>query len=196
MLKRYGAQHWWPAENEYEIIVGAILVQNTNWRNVDHSLDNLRQRVGFDPQAILALEIDELKDLIRPSGFYNAKAQTIHATLQFMAAYDFALEQINAALPGDRLRTSLLEIKGIGNETADDMLLYVFDRPVFIADAYARRMIARLEQCDVRTLKYMTVKKAMEEKLADFTLNDFQEFHALIDAHSGDYLKDNVKNTP
>ncbi|MFV8835230.1 endonuclease [Aquisalimonas sp.] len=138
----YGPQHWWPATTDYEIIAGAVLTQNTAWRNVERALANLRARDLLAPAAVMAVSEAELADALRPAGYYNVKAGR--------------LRNLTAALIEDggvsgwrqwstaSLRRRLLGVRGVGAETADCILLYVLDRPVFVVDAYTRRILARL----------------------------------------------------
>lgn len=189
MLSLYGKQYWWPSDSDWETLIGAILVQNTNWRNVEKSLINLRVKTNFKPDAMLNINLDDLKRLIKPSGFYNAKAKTIKNSLLFFESFGFDIEKMKKTLSPKDLKTSLMNIKGIGNETSDVILLYIFNQPVFIVDKYARNMISRLEDRDVSKVKYQALKEYMEKQLQKLTFKDFQEYHALIDDYSEEYLR-------
>jgi endonuclease-3 related protein len=160
-------------------MVGAVLTQNTAWRNVEHALSRLRERVPLQADALLALPQSELADAIRPSGYFNVKACRLHAfCIAFVAAGG---ESALSALETPSLRRLLLDIHGIGPETADDILLYAFDRPVFVVDAYTRRLFARLGRLG-GTEDYDEVRLGFEEALAhDVRL--FNEYHALIVRH-------------
>ncbi|WP_125710876.1 endonuclease III domain-containing protein [Lacticaseibacillus porcinae] len=171
-----GPSGWWPADSKFEILVGAILVQNTNWQNVDKSLDNLRHATNFDPQAIADLSIDALQTLIRPSGFYRNKSRTINGLFSWLAHANFDLDAVAATDP-QRLRQQLLALPGIGEETADAMRLYVFDQPTFIADNYCRRLFSWLGQ-DFQTYAKL---KVHTHEVDGWDLIDAQEFHGLID---------------
>lgn len=171
-----GPSGWWPADSKFEILVGAILVQNTNWRNVDQSLDNLRATTSFDPQALHALDAEALQNLIRPSGFYRNKSRALKALFTWLAVRDFDLAAI-AQTPPAELRRQLLALPGIGEETADAMRLYVFDQPTFIADHYCRRLFGWLGQDFASYAKL----KAHTHEVEAWTLHDAQEFHGLID---------------
>ncbi|MGM0337961.1 endonuclease III domain-containing protein [Enterococcus sp. AZ007] len=135
-------KRWWDTDNKWEILLGAVLVQNTNWRNVDYALANLNEATQFLPENVLALDMEQLQALIRPSGFYRGKSNTIIALLTWLEGYHFDLTQA-----ADRdfltLRKELLAIKGIGEETADALLVYVFDHSTFIADKYAQRLFEK-----------------------------------------------------
>ncbi len=130
----HGPQHWWPAETPFEVMVGAVLTQNTSWTNVEHGLKNLATLGALTAPAILALPERELADRLRPVGYFNVKARRLRA---FCAAYlaHGGLEGLSR-LATPELRHRLLAIQGVGPETADDILLYAFDRPVFVVDAY------------------------------------------------------------
>lgn len=135
-------KRWWDTDNKWEILLGAVLVQNTNWRNVDYALKNLYQATHFLPEEILALEMIQLQELIRPSGFYKGKSKTIIALLTWLESYQFNLSTV-ADKEFPVLRKELLGIKGIGEETADVLSVYVFDQSTFIADKYAQRMFEK-----------------------------------------------------
>ena len=135
-------KRWWDTDNKWEILLGAVLVQNTNWRNVDYALANLNEATQFLPKKILALDQEQLQELIRPSGFYKGKSNTIIALLTWLKGYHFDLAQA-ARKDFSTLRKELLAIKGIGEETADALLVYVFDQSTFIADKYAQRMFEK-----------------------------------------------------
>ena len=180
LLAIYGPQHWWPAETPFEVMVGAILTQNTAWTNVERALARLRERVALDPAAILTLAPDELADALRPAGYFNVKARRLTAFCQsYLVAGGFA--GLNA-LPTATLRRTLLAICGIGPETADDMLLYAFERPVFVIDAYTRRIFARLGLLDGKA-DYESIRAAFETAL-DPDVSLFKEYHALLVRHS------------
>lgn len=189
MLRIFGPQHWWPSESDIETLIGAILVQNTNWLNAEKSLNNIREKNNFVASEMLKLSAEDIKKLIIPSGFYNAKSRTIYNTLQYFSRFDLTTKSINSNKSTAQLRKELLNIKGIGNETADVILLYVFQRPLFVADSYSRKMVGFFEKIPFQKLEYMKVKQKMEKELGCLTIKDFQEFHALIDEHIIDYFK-------
>lgn len=184
MLTLMGPQGWWPADSKWEIILGAILVQNTNWNNVVRSLHNLKQLTQFSPQHIATLPFPVLQDAITPSGFYKNKSRAIAEMYAWLKQYDFDLHKINNTY-NDQLRVQLLQMFGIGDETADVLLLYVFDRVEFIADKYAQKLFNQLgiQQCS----DYKKLKAAVDLK-TDFTLEQAQEFHGLIDEFGKLYL--------
>lgn len=136
LFKAYGPQEWWPADSDMEMVLGAILVQNTAWRNVERALKNLDD---FTPAYLKGLSLEQLKQKIRPSGFYNQKAERIQSFLKWFEGYNYDFSQLEP-VPDLTLRKILLSIHGIGPETADCMMVYVFKRPFFIIDAYTRRI--------------------------------------------------------
>jgi len=129
---------WWPADSPYEVMVGAILAQNTNWKNVEKAIVNLKEANALDPKTILETGNSKLETLIRSSGFYRQKAKRLKlATQKWLAIRK--LETQNRKLKTAELREAWLSVKGIGKETADSILLYAFNRPIFVIDAYTRR---------------------------------------------------------
>ncbi|MCI1882307.1 MAG: endonuclease [Sporolactobacillus sp.] len=177
LLDTYGPQHWWPANSTFEMLIGAILTQNTNWRNVARALDNLRPYL--DPQSMQRLSDERLNTLIRPSGFYRLKTARIRHFLSWYRHYDFDPQKA-ARADGRRLRRELLEVNGIGRETADAMLVYGFGKSFFIADAYARRLFLRLGDRLPKT--YDALRRQVETQLPDDPAI-YREYHALIVEH-------------
>jgi endonuclease III related protein len=177
LLANHGPQHWWPAETPFEVMVGAILTQNTAWTNVEKALDQVRaRRIALTPAALLALPEPELAVLLRPVGYFNVKAARVRA---FCAALCEAGGEAGlAVLDTSGLRARLLAMHGIGPETADDMLLYAFERPVFVIDAYTRRLFARLGLI-AGGEPYEVLRAWFEQALGpDAAL--YNEYHALI----------------
>ena len=145
----YGEQHWWPSKSgsRWEIVARAILVQNTAWGNVEKALANLEAAVLMSPERILATPDDELRDAIRPAGFFTQKSRYLKAVAEFFIANEAEYLASND-IPA--LRKRLLAVKGVGKETAVDILLYAFKKPVFIIDAYTRRVAERHLHLDGR----------------------------------------------
>lgn len=132
-------------------------------------------------------------DLIRPSGFYKNKSKSIISLFNFFKGNEWDIERINDEYTDTKeLRKVLLAIHGIGNETADVLLLYIFNRSVFVADTYSRRLISFFEEIPIKDLNYLNVKQTMENELSNFSLIDFQEFHALIDDFSKEFIQSDV----
>ncbi len=176
----------WPADSKLEIALDAILVQNTTWQNILPSIANLKQTTGINGPRILALPRAELATLIRPSGFYQNKSQAIINFLTWFKTYDFDLTQAQSQ-PAAQVRQALLALKGIGPETADVILLYVLDKPQFIADSYARRLFTQLGVASAG--KYATLKQAVENTRPQLTLQQWQDFHGHIDDFGKQYLR-------
>ena len=184
----YGHQRWWPGETPFEVMIGAILTQNTAWANVEKAIDNLRQAGILDATGIMELESDELAQLIRPSGYFNIKARRLQNFCRWYLRQG-GLEELRG-WPDDKLRQALLEVNGIGPETADDILLYAFERPVFVIDAYTRRLFSRLGLID-HDAGYEALRAWFEDHLGvDVKL--FNDFHAQIVIHA----KDICRKTP
>lgn len=179
LLAAHGPQYWWPADGPFEVMVGAVLTQNTAWSNVEQALARLRQRVALESSAILALALEDLAEALRPAGYFNVKARRLRA---FCAAYQAAGGFDGwKALATAELRGALLAIHGIGPETADDILLYAFERPVFVVDAYTRRVFTRLGRLAGHE-GYEQIRATFETRLGpDVPL--YQEYHALIVRH-------------
>jgi len=178
LFERFGPQHWWPGETQFEIIIGAILTQNTNWANVEKAIANLKTANALSAQALYQMNHDELAALIKPAGYFNIKAKRLKSFLTwFFNEYGGLLENLEQ-LSTDRLREELLNIKGIGPETADSILLYTFDRPVFVVDAYTARVMTRhglIETgCD-----YEQLQELFQSNLAE-DVKMFNEYHALL----------------
>jgi endonuclease III related protein len=185
LFAAHGPQHWWPGRGPFEIIVGAILVQNTSWTNVTTAIENLRRAKLLTPRAIDAVSTERLARLIRSSGYFRQKAKKLKNFVRFLRrAYRGSLAEMSRA-PTLMLREQLLAVHGIGPETADSILLYAAKHPVFVVDAYTRRILERHGLADER-LDYEEVRKLFERNLSpDVAL--YNEFHALI-VHTGKHF--------
>jgi endonuclease-3 related protein len=169
LAQAWGAQHWWPAEGPFEVIVGAILTQNTSWTNVERAMAKLREAGALNPEGIRNLPLSELEQLIRSSGYFRQKAQRLKDFVAFLdAKYDGSLERMFAT-PSPELRAELLTQKGIGMETADSILLYAGLHPVFVVDAYTRRVFERHEIVS-GLAKYDDLRRLVEQALTDETV--------------------------
>jgi endonuclease-3 related protein len=143
LTKAWGPQHWWPAQSRFEVIVGAYLTQNTSWRNVELALRNLRSERALSVQAIREISIRRLEKLVRPSGYYRQKARSLKTFIRFLdRRYGGSLTRMFKQ-PTAMLREELLNLSGVGPETADSILLYAGQHPVFVVDSYTRRLAAR-----------------------------------------------------
>jgi endonuclease-3 related protein len=177
LLERYGPQHWWPGEGPFEVMVGAVLTQSAAWTNVEKAIRNLREAGVLSPEALRRLSVSELAALIFPSGYYNAKALKLKALADYLGKYQDDLERL-FAVDTCQLRRELLGVHGIGEETADSVLLYAADRPVFVVDAYTRRIFGRVGLAPEKG-SYTDYQGLFTESLpADAGL--FNEYHALL----------------
>ncbi len=173
LLRRYGPQGWWPAESQYEIIVGALLTQNTNWKNVESAISNLKRAGRLEPEGLLCTGSGELEALIRPSGFYRQKAERLRAlTRKYL---EIAGRQKSGARAVSR--EELLAVKGVGKETADSILLYAYGKPIFVIDAYTRRFCKRHSLFEGK--EYDEYREFFESSLPR-SAKMFKEYHALI----------------
>ena len=185
---------WWPADTTFEIMAGAVLTQNTAWGNVDRSLAALKAESMLDPHALTVVEPERLQELIRPSGFYVNKSKTLRSLSRWYVERCDASPEGADGITDAELRAELLGLFGIGGETADDMMLYVFSRRTFVADTYARRLFAFLG-FDAPA-GYPAFHKAYAPVVLDTGLDvaDLQEFHGLIDEFGKAYRDDAAKN--
>lgn len=178
LYKYYGPQYWWPAKTKFEVIVGAILTQNTSWRNVEKAVCNLRKAKLLNPAAMKDINKKNLAALIMPSGCYNIKAGRLKSFINFLfRKYGGSLKRMfsqDTAI----LRKELLEVKGLGFETVDSILLYAGQKPVFVVDAYTKRILANHKLISSGD-KYHEVQRLFMESLpSDSAL--FNEYHALL----------------
>jgi endonuclease-3 related protein len=185
LYRCYGPQHWWPGDSPFEIMVGAVLTQNTAWSNVEKAIANLVAHDRLDAGRIVGARKEQLARLLKPSGYFNIKAQRLRNFCRwYLAAGGY---QALAEMPTGELRRALLTVNGIGPETADDILLYAFERPVFVIDAYTRRLLSRLRLCRGDE-PYDDLRLMIEAALgADAAL--FNEYHALIVHHAKDVCR-------
>lgn len=191
LLAFYGPQNWWPAESNFEMLVGAVLTQNTNWQNVKKTIDKIRSEGLLTFDGLYSLPVDNLAQLIKSSGYYNLKARRLKNVMHMIAInYDGSLDRLLAG-ESSVARESLLSVKGIGPETADSILLYAGKHPVFVVDTYTHRIFSRHDlvpdECDYEQL---------QELFMDYLEPDpdlFNEYHALIVRTAKDFCK---KSTP
>ena len=173
LLSRYGPQNWWPAQSRFEVIVGAYLTQNTNWSNVEKAIANLRRARALSLKAMREMPLRKLEMLVRPSGFFRQKARKLKVFIAFLdEKYSGSLTRMFAQ-PTERLRAELLELDGVGPETADSILLYAGNHPVFVVDAYTRRVLerhgiisAKAHYEEIRALIENSIGSAETEELA------------------------------
>lgn len=185
LAARYGPQYWWPAQTPFEVMVGAVLTQNTAWNNVEKAIANLHDRDRLDAAAIVRARHDHLAGWLRPSGYFNIKARRLKNFCRwYLEAGGYERLQ---ALDTHALRAALLAVNGIGRETADDMLLYAFARPVFVIDAYTRRLYGRLALF-AGDEPYEELRLATEAALGR-DVAALNEFHALIVRHAKEHCR-------
>jgi len=178
LMARYGPQHWWPAQEPFEVIVGAILTQSAAWGNVEKAIANLKSGKALSPGALRRLPLSELARLIRPCGYYNAKALKLKSFAYWLGNhYADDLNQLLATDTHD-LRQQLLSIHGIGQETADSIILYAANKPIFVIDAYTRRIINRIGLAPNNS-SYTTYQALFMDNLPTDT-QLFNEYHALL----------------
>ncbi len=191
LLNHYGPQNWWPAETSLEMVVGAILTQNTNWKNASKAIDCLKQANLLSFEALSSLTVEELASCIRSAGYYNLKAQRLKNLVRMLQEEYGGDLILLGSEDWQQSRQKLLSVKGIGEETADSILLYACGQPVFVVDTYTHRVFSRhnllAEECSYGDIQ----ERFMDSLPADAVL--FNEYHALIVRVAKDYCK---KNTP
>ncbi len=180
LLRHYGNQSWWPADTRFEVAVGAILTQNTSWTNVERAIERLRESEMLVPEKLINKPTEEVGQLIVSAGFKNSKSRAIKEIARFFAEGPDHMKNTTV------IRSELLNIKGIGNETADAILLYALDRPVFVVDKYTRRLLTRLGINPPSG--YRALQKFLEDKLPKRT-ELYKEYHALIVRHNKSFCR-------
>lgn len=178
LMDRYGPQHWWPAREPFEVIVGAILTQSTAWSNVEKAIINLRTADKLSPEMLRLMSEDELAGLLHPCGYFNVKARRLKAFVRWSGEeYDDRLDRMFAQDIAS-LRNQLLGVYGIGEETADSIILYAGNKPAFVIDAYTRRIIGRIGLAPDNSSYTAHQSLFMANLPADTRL--FNEYHALL----------------
>ncbi len=191
----YGRQGWWPVTRKgmypaydggpvndrqaFEVIIGAILTQNTSWKNVEKAIVNLNRKKLIDPEKLIKLNKEKLAELIRPSGYYNQKAEKLKTAARFFSENKICSFRKKST---DEMRRQLLGLNGVGNETADSILLYAFNKPIFIIDAYTKRIFSRLGFCSEDAAYHELQELLMSALPEDSRL--FNEYHALLVEHA------------
>jgi endonuclease-3 related protein len=178
LYSHYGNLNWWPAVTPFEVIVGTILTQNTAWSNVEKAIE--RFEGDLSPERVMSLSMEELQEIIRPAGFFRQKAQYLKAVTKWFMSYDCNIDKIRECSLSD-IRLELLKVRGVGNETADSILLYALCLPSFVVDAYTMRFFRRFPIDAGNT--YMEVKNYCEKELPS-DIEVYNRFHALI-VHNG-----------
>lgn len=193
LYRCFGAQNWWPADTPFEVMVGAILTQNTSWRNVEKAIRNLKKQKLLSAARLSRVSTVKLGRLIKPAGYYNIKTRRLNAFLEFfMTNYQGSIKKMSlAATP--RLRSELLTVNGIGQETADSILLYGLNRPVFVIDAYTKRIFSRHKFIkDGDKEDYARLQELFMGNLKK-SPKLFNEYHALLVRLGKDFC---LKNNP
>jgi len=186
LLNHFGNQNWWPADTKFEVIVGAILTQQTSWKNVEKSIKNLKENNVLEPKKLFNIPVKTLEVLIRPSGFFKVKSKRLRNFLEFFVGnYDGNLDKM-FEFPLNDLRENLLSVNGVGPETCDSIILYAGNKPVFVVDAYTKRLCERYPI--MKSKKYEEVREFFEKNLPK-DVNLFKEFHALIVELGKNYCK-------
>jgi len=177
LYKTYGPQYWWPGDTPWEICVGAVLTQNTNWSNVEKAIVNLKVANKLSPEKIMAMPDSELEEALKPSGYFRIKTQRLKNVTRWWLD-NVVSDKLSSSKKLSVWRESILSVNGVGPETADSILLYSFNLPTFVIDAYTRRIVARhcgtSEDIDYHELQALF----MNNLPADYTL--FNEYHALL----------------
>lgn len=178
LYKHFGPQHWWPADSAFEVMVGAILTQNTNWQNVEKAIINLKRNRLLDFSKACGVPFPKLALLIRPAGYYNIKAKRLKSFLEFLRkSYRGNLKKMSSK-DTRKLRAELLGVHGVGPETADSILLYALNKPVFVVDAYTKRIFSRHALIG-QDAKYEEVQNLFMQNLKN-DVKLFNEYHALL----------------
>lgn len=178
LYEAFGPQYWWPGETPFEIVIGAILTQNTSWANVNKAITHLKSASLLTPEGLYRIDASELAGLIRPAGYYNLKTKRLKSFIDWLFDnYDGQLTNLESVAT-DQLRSELLAIKGVGRETADSILLYALGRPVFVVDTYTARIMSRhgLIEPDA---DYEQLRDLFESNLPE-DIKLYNEFHALL----------------
>jgi len=187
LLRAFGPQHWWPGDTPFEVIVGAILTQNTAWTNVEKAIHNLKKAKLLTPGKLHDLSQDEIAKYIRPAGYFNIKAKRLKHFLNYLFDnYGGNLKKMFKKRT-DALRRELLSVNGIGPETADSMLLYAGNHPVFVVDAYTKRIFSR-HQVVKTDADYHNIQELFMKNLPH-VVKMFNEYHALIVKAGKDFCR-------
>lgn len=183
MLREMEPTGWWPAESKAEIIIGAFMIQNTTQANAERAVANFRKHTAFDPDQIRALPLETMQEYVRPAGFFKNKSLAVANFFAWLDEFADDYDQIVQTF-GAGLRKKLLSLRGVGPETADVLLIYVFDQVAFVSDKYARTLFGLLGVDGLK--KYDDLARKVD--MTGFTVTDAQEFHGLIDEYGKKWL--------
>jgi len=178
LLSAIGPRHWWPADSPFEVIIGAILTQNTSWKNVEKSIEALKEKNLLDPIRIYSLDEKHLAKIIKSSGFFNLKAKRIKNFMEFLFEHHQGRLKKMFSENAHSLRETFLKINGIGPETADSILLYAGEKPFFVVDAYTKRILLRHNLIS-KTAGYDEIQELFMKNLKN-DVHIFNEYHALL----------------
>jgi len=187
LSRHYGPTRWWPGDSPFEVAVGAILTQNTAWSNVEKAIVNLKRERLLTPRRMFEAPLAKLEDAVRPSGYYRQKAERLRIFCAFLLEGFRGRMSLLAARPLDELREALLSLKGIGPETADDMLLYACEKPIFVVDAYTIRIFHRAGLV-AEDIRYEALQRLVHDHLPA-TLHVYKEYHGLLVWTGKDYCR-------
>jgi endonuclease-3 related protein len=191
LFDHYGPQNWWPADSQIEVIIGAILTQAVNWSNVEKAISNLKEANLVNLKKLKEVKEKRLAELIKPSGYYNMKAKKLKSFVSYLDDnYDLNLNKFNKGKP-ETIRKKLIDIYGIGPETADSIMLYAFNQSKFVIDTYTKRIISRIGYTS-EDVSYDKLKALFEKNLE----NDaklFNEYHSLLVKHAKEHC---LKSSP
>lgn len=182
LYKTLGPRHWWPADSAFEVMVGAILTQNTNWTNVGRAIHNLKKKRALNPAAIYNMNLKRLARLIHPCGYYNIKAKRLKSFINYLfLKYSGKLTNMRRQ-PIGSLRREMLDVKGLGPETVDSIILYALEKPIFVVDAYTRR-IMDCQGIIKSNSSYDEIQSVFMKNLPK-NVKLFNEYHALLVEHA------------
>lgn len=189
LYKSFGKQYWWPARTKLEVMIGAMLTQNTSWPNVEKAISNLRKKKLLSFKKLSNLKTDKLAALIKPAGYFNIKARRLKNLLEFIDKNYKGNMTFMQRINTYALREELLNVNGVGQETADSILLYAFNKPIFVIDAYTKRIFSRLNKMP-QDIPYQDAQNLFMKNLSKDSYL-FNEYHALIVKLAKDYCKKN-----
>jgi endonuclease III related protein len=192
LFDTFGPQRWWPADTPFEVMVGAILTQNTGWTNVERAIDALKAAGLLQPEALIAASPDLLEQAIRPAGYYRQKAVRLRSLADWFQAEWAGDIAALAAEPTLKLRRMLLDLNGVGPETADSILLYAAGKPIFVIDAYTIRIVSRVGLS--ATTDYPALQQLFQRNLP-LDIDLYQEYHALLVALGKDYCRPRIERS-
>jgi len=191
LFDAFGPQHWWPGETPFEVVIGAILTQNTSWINVEKAIANLKSASYLSSEGLHRIDASALSELIRPAGYYNLKAKRLKSFINWLFDnYGGQLTNLESVAT-DQLRSELLTLKGIGRETADSILLYALGRPIFVVDTYTARIMSRHGLIEPDT-DYEQLRELFESNLPE-DIQLFNEYHALLVRTGKDFCRSKAK---